>query len=156
MTKLQAERDALTAIGLGTLSHPQKKRPNAILDEREAILDRRERRRVVAASSSHPGMEKGGRGRGGGGDEEVTEEAVLAQLLFMMSLQFSPHCGGFESPYLWQFLVRCPGVARSVHDLVTSGRLLPGPFPYSFFLRSPVDAVHASVDGLVVLHPFST
>ena len=48
LTKLQAERDALLVLGLGALSSQQKKRLNADLDEREAILDRRERRRVVA------------------------------------------------------------------------------------------------------------
>ena len=58
LTKLQAERDALTATGLGTFSSQLRKRLNGILDEREAILDKRERRRVVAASSSHPRMEK--------------------------------------------------------------------------------------------------
>ena len=58
LLKLQAVRDALTAIGLGTLSPQQKKRLNAILDEREAIMDRRERRKVAAASSSHPGIGK--------------------------------------------------------------------------------------------------
>ena len=48
LTRLQAERDALLVLGLETLSSQQKKRLNAVLDEREAILDRRERRRVVA------------------------------------------------------------------------------------------------------------
>ena len=48
LTRLQAERDALLVLGLGALSSQQKKRLNAVLDEREAILDRRERRRVVA------------------------------------------------------------------------------------------------------------
>ena len=48
LTRLQAERDALLVLGLGALSSQQKKRLNAVLDEREAIMDRRERRRVVA------------------------------------------------------------------------------------------------------------
>ena len=48
LTRLQAERDALLVLGLGALSSQQKKRLNDVLDEREAILDRRERRRVVA------------------------------------------------------------------------------------------------------------
>ena len=48
LTRLQAERDALLVLGLGVLSSQQKKRLNAVLDEREAIMDRRERRRVVA------------------------------------------------------------------------------------------------------------
>ena len=48
LTRLQAERDALLVLGLGALSSQQKKRLNAVLDEREAILDRREKRRVVA------------------------------------------------------------------------------------------------------------
>ena len=48
LTRLQAERDALLVLGLETLSSQQKKRLNAVLDEREAIWDRRERRRVVA------------------------------------------------------------------------------------------------------------
>ena len=48
LTRLQAERDALLVLGLEALSSQQKKRLNAVLDEREAILDRRERRRVVA------------------------------------------------------------------------------------------------------------
>ena len=55
LTKLQAEWDALIVFGLETLSPHQKKRLNAILQEREAIWDRRERRREAAASSSHPG-----------------------------------------------------------------------------------------------------
>ena len=46
LTRLQAERDALLVLGLETLSSQQKKRLNAVLDEREAILDRWERRRV--------------------------------------------------------------------------------------------------------------
>ena len=67
LKKLQADRDALTAIGLETLSPHQRKRLNAILQEREAIWDRRERRREAAASSSHPGMgKKGRRGKRGG------------------------------------------------------------------------------------------
>ena len=48
LTRLQAERDVLLVLGLGALSSKQKKRLNAVLGEREAILDRRERRRVVA------------------------------------------------------------------------------------------------------------
>ena len=48
LMRLQAERDALLVLGLETLSSQQKKRLNAVLDEREAILDRWERRRVVA------------------------------------------------------------------------------------------------------------
>ena len=46
LTRLEAERDALLVLGLETLSSQQKKRLNAVLDEREVILDRWERRRV--------------------------------------------------------------------------------------------------------------
>ena len=48
LTRLQAERDALLVLGLGALSSKQKKRLNAVVDEREAILDRRKSRRMVA------------------------------------------------------------------------------------------------------------
>ena len=44
LMRLQAERNALLLVlGLGALSSQQMKRLNAVLDEREAILDRRER-----------------------------------------------------------------------------------------------------------------
>ena len=58
LTRLQAERDALLVLGLETLSSQQKKRLNAVLDEREAILDRWERRRVVAKAKERRGGRK--------------------------------------------------------------------------------------------------
>ena len=55
---------------------------------------------------------------------------MLAQLLFMMSLRFSP----------------LSGIARWVLGLDSTGRRLPGTFPYSSFsLIQTVDTVLASV-----------
>ena len=58
LTRLQAERDALLVLGLETLSSQQKKRLNAVLDEREAILDRWERRRVVVKAKEEKRRKK--------------------------------------------------------------------------------------------------
>ena len=58
LTRLQAERDALLVLGLGALSSQQKKRLNAVLDEREAIMDRRERRSVVAKRKRKKGRKR--------------------------------------------------------------------------------------------------
>ena len=58
LTRLQAERDALLVLGLEALSSQQKRRLNTVLDEREAILDRRERRRVVAKAKEEKRRKK--------------------------------------------------------------------------------------------------
>ena len=106
LTRLQAERDALMALVLGALSPQQKKRLNAVLDEREAILNRRERKRVVAKEEEEEEEEK---------DEEVTEETDFDQLLSMMSQLFSLHCGDVE-PLFWQSLVGVSLLSEGVQE----------------------------------------
>ena len=83
LTRLQAERDALLALGLEALSSQQKERLNAVLDEREAILDRRDRRRVVARRK-----------------RKRTRRSRCTWQSGLIS----------SSPWSWQSLVRCPAV----------------------------------------------
>ena len=84
----QAERDTLTAVGLGALSAQQKKRLNTVLDEREEILDRRRRRRVVTKRRRRRKLPK----TSSGFSAVIINEEFQQFMLF----QFSSECWTFQ------------------------------------------------------------